>query len=107
MNLFFKVLLTVLQDGGGIRGYWSLRVLKRLMEAIGEEEQRLADEWNEGLPSDSPLRQTHVDSFWPQDCPPNLTHVANDDGTHEPLQDDQKFLPVHYFDMICGSSTGG
>ena len=107
MNLFFKVLLTVLQDGGGIRGYWSLRVLKRLMEAIGEEEQRLADEWNEGLPSDSPLRQTHVDSFCPQDCPPNLTHVANDDGTHEPLQDDQKFLPVHYFDMICGSSTGG
>jgi hypothetical protein len=78
------------------------------MEAIGDEERLAAMEHNKQFPRDTPKHQSHVDSFWPQDCSPDLTHVAADPNDEDAsLRDDQKFLPVHYFDTICGSSTGG
>ncbi|KAJ4311622.1 hypothetical protein N0V94_007850 [Neodidymelliopsis sp. IMI 364377] len=85
---------------------WQERNLLSL--AIGEEEKAAADRHNDELPPDASCRQTHVDSFWPQDFPSNVTHtVESNKVTHKPPRADQKFLPVHYFDLICGSSTGG
>ncbi|KAF2688273.1 hypothetical protein K458DRAFT_293222 [Lentithecium fluviatile CBS 122367] len=98
-------------DGGGIRGYWSLLVLRRLMKAIADEERRQA-----------PLGQEEFHSFWPQQFPEDVTHgpfereereelrrTQEEKGkskAHTALRDARKFLPCHYFDIICGSSTG-
>lgn len=79
------------------------------MEDIAEEEQRQA-----------PATQKEFHSFWPQEFPDNVTQppydaeekanldFAESDGCsrHTALGHARKFLPCHYFDMICGSSTG-
>lgn len=85
-----------LKDGGGIRGYWTLLVLERLMEAIGEQE-RLQE-------GQGP--QAELDSFRPCPYPDNVTQcdIASIDDNRR--RDAYKFLPCHYFDLICGSSTG-
>lgn len=83
-------------DGGGIRGYWTLLVLGRLMEAIGREER-----------NQSP-GQVRYDSFHPEPFPEHVTHCERrrEDEESSPRLDAQRFLPCHYFDLICGSSTG-
>ncbi|KAF2866966.1 acyl transferase/acyl hydrolase/lysophospholipase [Massariosphaeria phaeospora] len=94
-------------DGGGIRGYWSLLVLKKLMKAIAAEERRQA--YLKG--SDNSLH-----SFLPHAYPEGATQgplngkeLARKNGETDIcnfLRDSRKFLPCHYFDYICGSSTG-
>lgn len=84
------------------------------MEAIGVQEQeqaqqayeaRLLDpESSETLP---PEPQMRFDSFYPRPYPEHVTRPKDGNYTHESLSDCQKFLPVHYFDTICGTSTGG
>ncbi|KAF5972829.1 hypothetical protein FBULB1_8557 [Fusarium bulbicola] len=78
-------------DGGGVRGYASLLVLKRIMVRIrelelGHEEYRAPSSdfyrWN-GAPEE------------------NIVGV-----NPEPDRVD-KYLPCHYFDYIAGTSTGG
>ncbi|KAJ8110963.1 hypothetical protein OPT61_g6330 [Boeremia exigua] len=88
-------------DGGGVRGYWSLLVLEKLMRAIGEEESKQAGRRNES--SDI------LHSFLPAELPENHTQCSttlpgtegNDIRYHA-----RRFLPCHYFDLIIGSSTG-
>ena len=59
-------------------------------------------------------------SFWPEAWPDNASQipldkkeeqkrVADAEGPTEKLRamsDGRKFLPCHYFDLICGTSTG-
>ena len=90
--------LTFFEDGGGIRGYWTLLVLARLMEAIGDEERKQG------------AGENCSDSFEPVPFPKHVTqHVreSSDQRQEDDFSDDtEKFLPCHYFDIICGSSTG-
>ncbi|KAF1977176.1 FabD/lysophospholipase-like protein [Bimuria novae-zelandiae CBS 107.79] len=56
-------------DGGGIRGYWSLLVLKRLMEAIGDAER----EQEGATPQAVGAQQAELHSFLPFPYPENAT----------------------------------
>ncbi|KAL6171038.1 hypothetical protein ACJQWK_03983 [Exserohilum turcicum] len=84
-------------DGGGIRGYWTLLVLGRLMEAIAREDARQAGRLHPG----------RSDSFWPDEFPPNVAQREGRPVPYQQLSATQKYLPCHYFDFMCGSSTGG
>jgi len=96
-------------DGGGIRGYWSLLALKNLMEYVAEREAE-PDENDE----------SHHHSFSPQAWPENVSQIPRTEehefneveNAHTPeakclaMSKARRFLPCHYFDHICGSSTG-
>ncbi|KAH7394188.1 acyl transferase/acyl hydrolase/lysophospholipase [Phaeosphaeria sp. MPI-PUGE-AT-0046c] len=75
-----KTLLSL--DGGGVRGLSSLVILSALMKVIQREEVK----FNEHIKSsaDSPLLESVPDSV-----------------------KGSEYLPCHYFDFICGTSTGG
>ena len=108
-------------DGGGIRGYWSLLVLEKLMKFIAIEEERIADEEEEGdeeIDEEKDGKKVHH-SFWPQPLPDNVSQVPPDSDVKRELAEAhnpearrraipaaQRYLPCHYFDFICGSSTG-
>ncbi|KAF2227954.1 acyl transferase/acyl hydrolase/lysophospholipase [Elsinoe ampelina] len=81
-------------DGGGIRGFSSALILKRLMEEIYKWEKKLEEQ--EGTPTRGDLTE--------------LTHeLANDDLSSRsklPASADE-LLPCHYFDFMYGTSTGG
>ncbi|PSN64466.1 FabD/lysophospholipase-like protein [Corynespora cassiicola Philippines] len=74
-NCWEDLILTL--DGGGIRGYSSLLILKDLMHEVAECEKRMQDEYG---PVAGSTRQTF-----------------NED----------ELLPCHYFDFMYGTSTGG
>ncbi|MCJ1473730.1 hypothetical protein MMC13_002381 [Lambiella insularis] len=97
------------EDGGGIRGYWSLLALEKLMKHIGEMEEE----------------QEHYHSFSPLDWPPHgvsqlvpatqkQSSIEDFTSTDNPdvkercrnIPSARRYLPCHYFDYICGSSTG-
>ncbi|KAK6843011.1 FabD/lysophospholipase-like protein [Apiospora arundinis] len=71
-------------DGGGIRGYWSLLVLRSLMLKIKEAEEAMDDDARS--------------SFHPEHAPSAISQLTYASATH--------FLPCHYFDLIGGTSTG-
>jgi hypothetical protein len=75
-----------LLDGGGIRGYSSLLILKRLMDNIIL------------LETEEPIDGFAIESSsdYPWDTEPDLKK----DPT-------KAFYPCHYFDYIAGTSTGG
>ena len=64
-------------DGGGIRGYSSLLILKQLMHEIAECELRLQNE-------EGPVAGSTRQDF-----------------------NENELLPCHYFDYMYGTSTGG
>jgi len=74
-------------DGGGVRGYFSLLVLQKLMEWVKICEDAAA----------RAAGKECLSSFSPCPVPANLSH----------LDRYQPYLPCHYFDYICGTSTGG
>ncbi|MCJ1424450.1 hypothetical protein MMC29_002338 [Sticta canariensis] len=110
-------------DGGGIRGYWSLLVLEKLMEFIAIEEEQIADkeeeeEGEEEIKEEQDGKKVHH-SFWPQPLPDNVSQVPpnwdvqrrlaeanNAEARRRAVPAAQRYLPCHYFDYICGSSTG-
>ncbi|KAK0365233.1 hypothetical protein LTR91_012604 [Friedmanniomyces endolithicus] len=69
-------------DGGGVRGYSSLLVLKNLMHEIWLCEKRLEDEQRE---------EERITGDPPASC------VTNEED----------LLPCHYFDFMFGTSSGG
>ena len=90
-------------DGGGIRGYWSLLALQKLIEYIGGEEEECGS----------------FHSFDPQKWPENVYQVPLTEEEERPIKEaydpevkmrhlprTRRYLPCHYFDHICGSSTG-
>ncbi|KAK0636777.1 acyl transferase/acyl hydrolase/lysophospholipase [Bombardia bombarda] len=85
---------TLCFDGGGIRGIFSLLVLKKLMECIKNEEARQSTGNGE---------QPVTSSFSLCDQPSSVSHIRIGQGEEQP----QQYLPCHYFDLMCGTSTGG
>ncbi|KAI4146905.1 MAG: hypothetical protein L6R39_003298 [Caloplaca ligustica] len=75
-------------DGGGVRGYSSLLLLKRLMDEIASMEKEIDPE--AGTSAFSPL--IDLTSLYSD---PMMKELAN------------TYRPCHYFDYIGGSSTGG
>ncbi|KAH3957851.1 hypothetical protein HBI62_038030 [Parastagonospora nodorum] len=93
-----KNILTL--DGGGVRGYGSLLMLRVLMKAIRDIEQ-------EPTHPDG----KHFTSFHPlEDISTSLESISRE---HSPMADSllgpsiADYLPCHYFDYIGGTSTGG
>lgn len=85
-------------DGGGIRGYSSLLILRELMKAIGEIERT----WHSDPAESSfhPLKPPSVDSDAALKCPKiNTKHLEANASS--------PWLPCHYFDYMAGTSTGG
>ena len=66
------------------------------MELIAEEEER-----------QSKASQVMIHSFAPEPFPSYVAQHAGKAVPFDQLQMTQRFLPCHYFDLICGSSTGG
>ena len=50
-----------------------------------------------------------LSSFTPCDEPPHVSHILRNpqDDNSEDKAPSGHFLPCHYFDYICGTSTGG
>ncbi|KAL9624607.1 MAG: hypothetical protein Q9160_001272 [Pyrenula sp. 1 TL-2023] len=98
-------------DGGGVRGYWTLLVLNNLIELIAYIEQNR----DENVPVDEEAGH----SFYPEKWPNHVSRKISDEEririrdnervqTEEfkALDANRRYLPCHYFDYICGSSTG-
>lgn len=86
-----------------MRGLWTLYVLQNLMEAIAEKEEA-----NKNLHSFCPWS-------WPPELASDLDDVEAqktldagdcDEDKLRALRSDRRYLPCHYFDYICGTSTG-
>ncbi|MCJ1404368.1 hypothetical protein MMC11_007593 [Xylographa trunciseda] len=77
-------------DGGGIRSYSTLLILKALMDKVEELEKRRDPEVNS--------------SAWPLRLN-NYRTTEDDPNPH--LHAESMYLPHHYFDYIGGTSTGG
>lgn len=93
------------------------------MYHIGEEEMELAKTDPQG---DADTKEG-LHSFWPKQFPSSVTHVPKEfkkEGSDDFVDDERaagfgsageirkwqasrRYLPCHYFDYICGSSTGG
>jgi len=90
-------------DGGGIRGLYSLFILRQLMNQIKLYEETFSD--GTGGVSYAPS------SFHPLDEPLNVSHIPPpsqpQDNEQEGNGHNGHYLPCHYFDYICGTSTGG
>ncbi|KAI6090917.1 FabD/lysophospholipase-like protein [Hypoxylon rubiginosum] len=86
-------------DGGGVRGFYSLLFLQKLMQHIQLREESLGPIQQDDDPIKEHNTSRHVTSFSPCTEPPNVSHL--EDGEYTP------YLPCHYFDYITGTSTGG
>ena len=113
-------------DGGGIRGYSSLLILKELMHEVWLWERRLDDEERSGQGQYKPKttlepseegeqaeagardptaeeQQDAVDSAVDQLHQDLLTTAT----TTKKAISEEELLPCHYFDFMYGTSTGG
>ncbi|KAK4219955.1 patatin-like phospholipase-domain-containing protein [Rhypophila decipiens] len=78
-----KLILTL--DGGGIRGYSSLVILRAIMTEIAHIEQSLEPH---------AASSAHTDRIPATQIPPEVYREG-------------EYLPCHYFDYIAGTSVGG
>ncbi len=78
-------------DGGGVRNFSSLLILRELMRAVGDLERRINPDAISS--AYSPL----------VDCLPDEGSTPLAGGTGSVLG----YLPCHYFDYVSGASTGG
>lgn len=96
-------LLIPCADGGGVRGYSSLLILRELMDQIKRLETREA---NPAESSAHPLQHRAREPLQPVRTRTS-TLRPNRDSTSSVAEARSQFLPAHYFDYIGGTSTGG
>ncbi|KAL8907085.1 MAG: hypothetical protein Q9207_001626 [Kuettlingeria erythrocarpa] len=100
-------------DGGGIRGYGSLRILKELMNKVGDEEKRLnrlEGKDVKTLSSFAPWPFKAISPEWSPGSPKKSSdpvQTSGEDYNTERFPNSSLFLPCHYFDYAAGTSTGG
>ncbi|KAL8756030.1 MAG: hypothetical protein Q9184_004630 [Pyrenodesmia sp. 2 TL-2023] len=100
-------------DGGGIRGYASLLILKELMNKVGDEEKRLnhlEGKDVKALSSFAPWPFKAISPDWAPEPSKKSTkpdHTSGEDYNTESFPNSSLFLPCHYFDYAVGTSTGG
>ncbi|KAE8449128.1 hypothetical protein EG329_008512 [Mollisiaceae sp. DMI_Dod_QoI] len=98
-------------DGGGIRGYGSLLIVKELMRRIGLEEKRLEENIDSSFyPSLYKPRGVALEDNRPITASSNAQKVEASpkvDAEGRDLGESARFLPCHYFNYIGGTSTGG
>ena len=84
----------------------------RIAEEVVEEGEQEINEQLDG-------KKVHH-SFWPQPLPDNVSQLPSDRELNIPIETKKvqghgrwrsisaarRYLPCHYFDYICGSSTG-
>ncbi|KAL9109011.1 MAG: hypothetical protein Q9227_006251 [Pyrenula ochraceoflavens] len=101
----------MLSDGGGVRGYWTLLVLNHLIGQIARIEQKLDE--------NAPVDESASHSFHPEKYPKSVSRnisvterqrlseaEAQDADEAQALHPSRRYLVCHYFDYVCGSSTG-
>jgi len=95
-------------DGGGIRGYGSLLMLKELMNRIAYYEKHFdeLEDKEKGEPGNDERRLAES-SFSPLEYPPIVRNGELLPRIPNTLDNDQRYLPCHYFTFIGGTSTGG
>ncbi|KAK4957349.1 hypothetical protein LTR10_005311 [Elasticomyces elasticus] len=92
-------------DGGGIRGYWSLLVLRQLMDNISQRE--LEHKTCRATHSFHPLPYPEEASQLPlNDAEKREKRMRDPAGKVQGLDAARRYLPCHYFDYIGGTSTG-
>lgn len=88
-------------DGGGIRGYSSLLILRELMSRIAALEQKQEPRADCSV---APLEHRAIRR-------PARSLTAGTNGLQVSAQPElqvcSRFLPCHYFDFVAGTSTGG
>lgn len=106
-------------DGGGIRGYGSLLILKELMNKIGDEEKRSNLEGGAAHSSFFPCLFRPIKAEPGQKVSPSATplHPVRSSESSESsivvasscanLPNSSLFYPCHYFTYAAGTSTGG
>ncbi|KAE9988815.1 hypothetical protein EG328_007419 [Venturia inaequalis] len=90
-------------DGGGIRGYSSLIILRELMRHVRDVETR-------NIPEEG--KKTHS-SYDPDEYIPCIRNCHDEDDSTDTAESNRecgeccRYIPAHYFDYIGGTSTGG
>lgn len=94
-------------DGGGIRGYGSLLILRALMNKVAIEERRIDPAIKSSFspcmykPTKTGFKTRYTENA--ESFEATVVTETNPCG----LSDDSLFLPCHYFDYGAGTSTGG
>ena len=106
-NYNVKGYANIVTDGGGIRGYGSLLILRALMERVGIEERRIDPAVRSSF-SPCMYKPTKIGFGTPytentDSFEANIVTGTDPSG----LSSDSLFLPCHYFDYGAGTSTGG
>jgi hypothetical protein len=97
-------------DGGGIRGYSSLIIIRQIMRSIKKiEEEELPPDLSEQHSSYYPEPYTPCINNGDSSIQSNVTSTTKvqSDEISSCGSEDCRYLPCHYFDYIGGTSTGG
>lgn len=97
IELSLETVLTLETDGGGVRGYSSLLILRELMKQIAVLEQH---------PPQAPCSVSPLDMRHRPSVASNHAESSHTEG-YSPTRASSHYLPCHYFDYIAGTSTGG
>lgn len=91
-------------DGGGIRGYSALLIIRALMEAIGEIERNYVQK---SATSDGPADSSYHPILPTVSATTDTEPMSRKHGDDSPITTTSPWLPCHYFDYMAGTSTGG
>ena len=96
--------LTTVTDGGGIRGYSALLIIRALMKAIGDLERTYA---GRSAISDGPAKTSYHPLSPGVSATTDAASIDEQLESTKPVTDTSPWLPCHYFDYMAGTSTGG